>query len=155
MSTFRVELKKVVDDTYDVQIGYGLQDQLMADLKAGLVGKLHKFAVITDSIVEELYAKPIYERLLQEGYQADLFVFPEGEKSKTREVKAQLEKRLKTHEEVTAFLEACKEATEILKDKSSPRFKELYHRWQSHIQTTDQPMQFPNFVRAELAKEGG
>ena len=91
MSTFRVELKKVVDDTYDVQIGYGLQDQLMADLKAGLVGKLHKFAVITDSIVEELYARPIYERLLQEGYQADLFVFPEGEKSKTREVKAQLE----------------------------------------------------------------
>ena len=33
---------------------------------------------------------------------------PDGSQT---EVKAQLEKRLKTHEEVTAFLEACKEAT--------------------------------------------
>ncbi len=94
MSSFRVELKKVVDDTYDVEIGYGLQDRLMEDLKAGLVGKLHKFAVITDSIVEKLYALPILEKLKNAGYDADLFVFPEGEKSKTREVKAMIEDRM-------------------------------------------------------------
>ncbi len=91
MSIFRVELKKVVDDTYDVEIGYGLQDRLVDDIRAGLFGKLRKFAVITDSIVKGLYAEPILVRLRDAGYQTEMFCFPEGEKSKTREVKAQLE----------------------------------------------------------------
>ena len=94
MSTFHVDLKKVVDDSYDVVVGYQLFDQLIKDIKNGMVGKLHKFAVITDSIVDGLYGRKIYERLLEEGYQADYFVFPEGEKSKTREMKAELEDQL-------------------------------------------------------------
>ena len=49
--------------------------------------------------------------------------------------------------------EACKEAKEILQDKSSPRFLELYHRWREQL-TADRPCkQFPNFVRAVLASE--
>ena len=91
MSVFNVELKKVVDDTYEVEIGYGLQDRLMEDLAAGLMGKLRKCAVITDSTVQGLYAEPILEKLRGAGYAAELFVFPAGEKSKTREVKAGLE----------------------------------------------------------------
>ena len=92
MSTsFRVELKKVVDDSYEVEVGFDLQEKLIADIKAGLAGKMKKFAVITDSIVKELYAEPILEALTAAGYQANLFEFPEGEKSKTREVKAMLE----------------------------------------------------------------
>jgi 3-dehydroquinate synthase len=94
MSKFRVELKKVVDDTYDVEIGYGLQDRMIEDLKAGLVGKVKKFAVITDSIVESKYAMPILGKLRAAGYMAEMFTFPEGEKSKTREVKAALEDRM-------------------------------------------------------------
>lgn len=94
MSKFRVELKKVVDDTYDVEIGYGLQDRMIEDLKAGLVGKVKKFAVITDSIVESLYAMPILGKLRSAGYKSEMFTFPEGEKSKTREVKAALEDRM-------------------------------------------------------------
>ena len=90
-STFRVELKKVVDDSYDIEVGYNLAPQLLADIQNGLVGRLTKFAVITDSIVQELYAAPICEALTAAGYQANLFVFPEGEKSKTREVKADVE----------------------------------------------------------------
>ena len=91
MSTFRVELKKVVDDSYDISVGYELQGQLIDDIRSGMVGKIKKFAVITDSIVEGLYARPIYDALKEAGYQADMFVFPEGEKSKTREVKAMIE----------------------------------------------------------------
>ncbi|MBR6402353.1 MAG: 3-dehydroquinate synthase [Eubacterium sp.] len=94
MSIFRVELKKVVDDSYDVTIGYDLMDQFIEDLKNGMVGKIHKFAVITDSIVVDLYGRKIFDRLNNAGYHADLFVFPEGEKSKTREVKSQLEDEL-------------------------------------------------------------
>lgn len=91
MGTFNVELKKVVDDSYDIEIGFELMDILIQDLKNGLVGKVKKFAVVTDSIVEGLYARPIYNRLLDAGYRADLFVFPEGEKSKTRKTKEDIE----------------------------------------------------------------
>lgn len=91
MRTFNVELKKVVDDSYEIEIGYGLEDKLIADLKNGLVGKLHKFAVITDSIVEDLYAKKICDLLIEAGYQADLFVFEEGEKQKSRKTKEEIE----------------------------------------------------------------
>ena len=91
MGNFRVSLKKVVDDSYDIEVGYELTTRLIDDIKEGLAGKIKRFAVITDSIVEELYARPIYEALLEEGYKADIFVFPEGEKSKTRETKAMIE----------------------------------------------------------------
>lgn len=91
MKSFRVELKKVVDDSYDVQIGRDLIPQLIEDLKNGLAGSVKKYAVITDSTVENLYARPILEELIKAGFQGDLFVFPAGEKSKVRKTKEMLE----------------------------------------------------------------
>ncbi len=91
MSSFNVELKKVVDDSYEIEIGYELSNQLVEDLEKGLVGKIKRFAVITDSNVRDLYAKPICEKLIHFGFLVDMFVFPAGEKSKTRETKAKLE----------------------------------------------------------------
>lgn len=91
MPKFEVELKKVVDDSYEIEIGHGLLDRVVADLANGLVGKLHKFAIITDSNVELLYARPLEQKLLDAGYQTDVFVFPAGEKSKTRQTKAMIE----------------------------------------------------------------
>lgn len=91
MSTFNVKLKKVVDDSYDIEIGFELESKLISDLNSGLVGKIHKFAVITDSIVKELYADRILDLLHKAGYQADLFVFQAGEKSKTRKTKETIE----------------------------------------------------------------
>lgn len=91
MSTFNVELKKVVDDSYDIEIGYDLSNTLVSDLEKGLVGNIRKFAVVTDTNVCDVYAKPICEKLLRAGYDVDMFVFPAGEKSKTRETKANIE----------------------------------------------------------------
>ena len=84
---FNCELKKFVDDSYDIEIGHDLADTFINDLKNGLVGKIKKFAVVTDSIVVDLYARKIYEKILEAGFKADLFVIPEGEKSKTRPMK--------------------------------------------------------------------
>ena len=84
---FNCELKKIVDDSYDIEIGHDLADIFINDLKNGLVGKIKKFAVVTDSIVVDLYARKIYEKILEAGFKADLFVIPEGEKSKTRPMK--------------------------------------------------------------------
>ena len=91
VSVFNVELKRVVDDSYEIEIGHGLTDQLVEDLGTGLLGKIRKLAVITDSNVCDLCAKPICERLLAECFKAELFVFPAGEKSKTRQTKAKIE----------------------------------------------------------------
>ena len=91
MPKFEVELKRVVDDSYEIEIGHGLVDQVAADLKHGLAGKVHKFAIITDSNVEPLYARPLEQKLAEEGFQTDVFIFPAGEKSKTRQTKAMLE----------------------------------------------------------------
>lgn len=91
MSVFNVDLKRVVDDSYEIQIGYDLMNLLVEDIETGLVGKIRKFAVITDSNVMNLYAKPICEKLLKAGYSVDLFAFAAGEKSKTRKTKEQIE----------------------------------------------------------------
>ena len=91
MSVFQVELKKVVDDSYEIEIGYQLENRLIEDLKNGLVGKIKKFAVITDSTVKELYADHIVNLLQEAGYQAREFVFAAGETSKTRKTKEEVE----------------------------------------------------------------
>ena len=91
MSTFNVELKKVVDDSYEIEIGFGLSEKLVEDIKSGLAGNIKKFAVITDSIVEELYARPIAEQLKKSGYTVNVFSFPAGEQSKTRRTKEIIE----------------------------------------------------------------
>ena len=91
MSTFQVELKKVVDDSYEIEIGFGLENKLISDIKNGLVGKITKFAVITDNVVKDLYAEGILKRLQEAGFRADLFVFEAGETSKTRRTKELIE----------------------------------------------------------------
>ena len=91
MSRFQVELKKVVDDSYEVQIGRDLIPVMIQDIRDGLAGNRRKFAVITDSTVEPLYGEPVLAALREAGYQGDLFVFPAGEKSKVRRTKEELE----------------------------------------------------------------
>lgn len=94
MSVINLELKKVVDDSYDIEIGYELEQTLIDDINAGLVNKIKKFVVVTDSNVENLYATKIVSMLKDNGYGADLIVFPAGEESKTRQVKEYVEDRM-------------------------------------------------------------
>ena len=95
MGKFQVELRRVVDDSYEIEIGFGLADKLVSDLQDGLVrtnqSAVSKFAVVTDSNVRELYAEPIAEKLRAAGFKADLFAFPAGEENKTRAVKEWVE----------------------------------------------------------------
>ncbi len=84
---FYCELKKVVDDSYDIETGHDLSDTLVDDIKSGLVGNINKFAVVTDTNVEKLYADVIWAKLIDAGFKADMFVIPAGEESKTRLMK--------------------------------------------------------------------
>ena len=78
MSLLHVELKKQVDDSYDIETGFELGPALIRDLQNGLAGNIKKIAVITDSIVKDLYAANLLSLLKQAGYEADLFVFEQG-----------------------------------------------------------------------------
>lgn len=91
MSTLHMELKKVVDDSYDIEIGFHLAERLVKDLQNGLMGGRKKLAVITDSVVRDLYAEPINAMLNRAGFQAEMFVFEAGEAQKTRKTKEELE----------------------------------------------------------------
>lgn len=91
MGNFHVELKKVVDDSYDVEIGHNLINKLVEDINNGLIKGTNKYAIITDSNVKELYADKIYKGLTDSGCKCDLFVFEAGEKSKTRKTKEIIE----------------------------------------------------------------
>ncbi len=94
MSQFHVALKRVVDDSYDIEIGRDLFALLRSDLKKGLGPKANKYAILTDSTVKKLYADKLLENLKKDGLQVELFTFPAGEKSKTRETKALLEDQM-------------------------------------------------------------
>ncbi|MGD2122078.1 MAG: 3-dehydroquinate synthase [Gemmatimonadota bacterium] len=52
--------------------------------------RAHRYAVITDETVAELYGKAIVEGLNERGKESHLFTFPPGEASKTREEWARL-----------------------------------------------------------------
>lgn len=91
VSSFRVNLKKVIDESYDIEIGYDLSGKLIEDIKNGLVGNISKFVVVSDSNVRELYAEKICTLLKDNDFTADLVSFPAGEKSKTRKTKEYVE----------------------------------------------------------------
>lgn len=60
---------------------------------------------------------------------------------------------LKEQSQRSRWREACREASLIIRDKSHPRYMELYRLWREQL-TADAPcMQFPNFVRAMLVKD--
>lgn len=88
---FFCELKKVVDDSYEIQIGNNLQSQLIGDIKNGLLGNVKKLAVVTDEKVNPLYAENICKMLCDNGYDARLITIGSGEKFKTRQVKEYVE----------------------------------------------------------------
>ena len=94
MGTFHVDLKKTVDDSYEIEVGRSLAGNMAEDLAGGLLASCRRFALITDSHVEQLYARPIRDRLRAAGLEGEIFSFPAGEKSKTRETKADLEDRM-------------------------------------------------------------
>lgn len=94
MSSFRVELKKVVDDSYDIEVGYRLEEKLAKDIRNGLVGKIKKFAVVTDSNVRSLHAEKISALLNDSGFVSYIIEIPAGEEYKTRESKEFVEDKM-------------------------------------------------------------
>ena len=93
---FHVNLVKTVDDSYDIEIGDGLLDNLKEYLKNTIQDKKINVAIITDSTVFSIYGDE-FEKAVKEALpqcRVNTVVFPSGEKSKTRDVKEYIEDKL-------------------------------------------------------------
>ncbi len=73
---------------YEVLVGEGLLDRLGE--KCRVAAPAHRYAVLSDARVAELYGERVLAAFVREGLDADLHVFPEGESSKTRATWASL-----------------------------------------------------------------
>lgn len=84
MMTIHIPLKRTIDDSYDIQIGENLFEELIDEMNPNL-----KYAIITDSNVKKLYANALAEEI-----DAPIFWFEAGEQHKTRETKSRIEDQL-------------------------------------------------------------
>ena len=53
----------------------------------------------------------------------------------------------------TRWTEACRMASEIVRDRSHPRYMSLYARWRVQLHSDKPIAQFANYVRSVLATE--
>jgi 3-dehydroquinate synthase len=90
--TVRVPLVERRDASYDIVVGRGALADLPRLVSASCPAV--RYAVVSDSHVAELYGSAVVTRLRGAGLAADLFEFPAGEGSKTRETWAALSDRL-------------------------------------------------------------
>lgn len=91
-STIRVSLVAPRDASYDILIGSGLLRELPRILQQ--YARAHAYAVISDSHVAKLYGESLAQQLAGAGCRVELFTFPAGEASKTRETWASLSDRM-------------------------------------------------------------
>ncbi|MDD3371289.1 MAG: 3-dehydroquinate synthase [Alphaproteobacteria bacterium] len=94
MLKYHMEIKRSLDSSYDIEIGWDLCKSLVDDIKNNLVPGISRYVLISDSMVSPLYAEQILARLRDAAIDADLLVFPCGERNKTRQTKEILEDRL-------------------------------------------------------------
>jgi 3-dehydroquinate synthase len=91
MEEVRVNLKKKIDDSYDIVIGRGLFDEIAEGLSKL---DLSYVAIITDSNVKKHYGDKLLSLLKDNGLDAMMISFPPGEKSKNRKTKEKIEDAL-------------------------------------------------------------
>lgn len=76
----KLNLKRIVDESYDILIGFGLLDEIPLDLKNRPVGS--RYAIITDNELRRIYGERLLKRFHEAGLEAHLIDFPAGEESK-------------------------------------------------------------------------
>ena len=76
----RVELRKKIDESYDIIIEHGRSKTLAKEIIKGGFGR--KYCIITDSNVEKIIGKKLLAQFAKEKTSAKMISFPAGEKSK-------------------------------------------------------------------------
>jgi len=92
MTDIRVTLKKTEDKSYSIIIEDCVLNKIPEIIKDAGLG--YKFAIITDSNVEKLYAGKLSDEFKQHGLENKIISFEAGEQNKNREIKAWIEDQM-------------------------------------------------------------
>ena len=93
LTTVRVPIRRVIDESYPVVIGTNLAETIAERLsESDLVD--HEVAIITDENVRPGMAETIQAELAARGRRVHVVAFPAGERYKTRQTKATVEDTL-------------------------------------------------------------
>ena len=92
MEVCHVDLRKEIDNSYDIVIDCGLFGNIAAELKNRPLAS--RYAVITDSNLKNIYGKKLLKNLQNKNIASHLISFPAGEKNKTRKTKEMVENEM-------------------------------------------------------------
>ncbi len=92
MRTIRVNLEKMENKSYDIVVGRDLFLQIATDLKK--MNLANRYVILSDSNVEKNHGKKLLGEMQKQGLDVSLLVFNAGEKSKSRQTKAEIEDML-------------------------------------------------------------
>jgi len=92
MSTLRVNLKQIVDNSYDIKIGKDLFEDFISGLKENPIA--YSYVIVTDSNVRKLYGEKLKSLIDGIAEKTLLIDFPAGEMQKTREIKTEIEDKM-------------------------------------------------------------
>ncbi|HLC64922.1 MAG TPA: 3-dehydroquinate synthase [Candidatus Nanoarchaeia archaeon] len=80
MEIVRISLKKRIDNSYPIYIGFNIAKFICSDLKKKSIG--NKYLVISDSTTGKLFGPKLVSYMRKIGLKTDILLFPEGEKNK-------------------------------------------------------------------------
>ena len=78
MQTINVKIEKVINNSYEIEIGYDMFEKLVDDIKHKIVPNVYRYAIITDSNVAALYGYRLFELMKKQGFNVDIYSIPAG-----------------------------------------------------------------------------
>jgi len=81
MATINVNLRKEIDNSYNIVVARGLFGRIPTQLKRLNIGE--KYAIISDKKVGKLYGEKLLKEMKDHGHEAHLFTFEGSDKHKT------------------------------------------------------------------------
>lgn len=88
MEKIHLNLKKEIDESYDILIDRNLLSKIPSDLRKNNVG--NRYLIITDSNIENLFGNKLLDLMKKNGLKTDLISFTAGERSKNMSTFAKL-----------------------------------------------------------------
>ncbi|MBU0628290.1 MAG: 3-dehydroquinate synthase [Nanoarchaeota archaeon] len=88
MEKVRLNLRKEIDNSYEILIDKNLLSKVPSDLKKSNVG--NRYLIITDSNIKKLFGDNLLDLMRKEGLKVDILSFKAGEQSKNLETLGEL-----------------------------------------------------------------
>jgi len=83
--TLYVNIGQPYQYSYDIIIGSNILSEAGSLIRGTVTKRTKKAVIVTDDVVHDLYAETVADSIKNAGFAAEIFVFPNGEQSKSHE----------------------------------------------------------------------